>query len=180
MELGNFLGKLKGNKQEEPKKFLALILTDEVVQASVWSVGGGATEIISIGTPVEWDGDVGTTSELITAVDATISSATEGVGEDPSDVILGIPHSWTDKSDVLGVKKDFIIKIRKELELNIIGYVIITDSIISYLKLQEGTPSTSIIIQVSRDELTLLLVKPSVAVMMSSKTSKRGSHVLKS
>jgi hypothetical protein len=159
MELGNFLGKLKGSGKEEPKKFLALILTDEVVQASVWSVVNEATEILSIGTPVEWDGDTGTTTELITAVDATISSATEGIEDEPSEVILGIPHSWTDKGGVLGVKKEFIAKIRKELELVAIGYVIITDSVLSYLKMQEGTPTTSIMIQVSRDELTILLVR---------------------
>lgn len=159
MELGSFLGKLKGEKKEEPKKFLALVLTDEVVQASVWSVVEGQTETIAIGTPVEWDGDTGTTSELVTAVDATISSATEGLEDEPSEVILGVPHSWTDKKGILGVKKEFIGKIRKELELQAIGYVIITDSVLSYLKMQEGTPTTSILIQVSRDELTLVLVR---------------------
>jgi hypothetical protein len=160
MEIGNFLGKLKGSEKTEPKKFLALILTDEVVQASVWHVLDQVTEIVAIGTPVEWDGDTGTTSELITAVDATISSATEGFADEPSEVILGIPHSWTDKDGgILGVKKEFINKIRKELELQALGYVEITSSILSYLKMQEGTPTTSIVIQVSRDELTLVLVR---------------------
>lgn len=159
MELGNFLGKLKKLERVEPKKFLALILTDEVVQAAVWSVISGVTEIVALGMPVEWDGDTGTTTELITAVDATISSAVEGLGDEPSNVILGIPHSWTDKNGILGVKREFISKIRKELDLEPIGYVVITDSILSYLKIQEGTPTTSILIQVSRDELTLVLVK---------------------
>lgn len=159
MEIGNFLGKLKGSGKEEPKKFLALVLTDEVVQAAVWNVDSGATEIVALGTPVEWDGDTGTTGELVTAVDATISSATEGLSEEPNEVVLGIPHSWTDKNGVLGVKKEFIAKIRKELELTAIGYTIISDTILSYLKMQEGTPSTSILIQVSRDELTILLVR---------------------
>lgn len=159
MELGNFLDKLKGKEKEEPKQFLALVLTDEVVQAAVWSVIEEKTEIIAIGTPVEWDGDTGTTSELITAVDATISNAVEGLREEPNEVILGIPHSWTDKDGVLGVKREFINKIRKELDLKALGYVTITDSILSYLKMQEGTPTTSILIQVSRDELTLGLVR---------------------
>jgi len=159
MELGNFLDKLKGSDKEEPKKFLALILTDEVVQAAVWNVAHGQTDIVALGTPVEWDGDTGTTTELITAVDATISSAVEGLENEPNNVILGIPHSWTDKNGILGVKKEFISKIRKELELEAIGYVVITDSILSYLKMQEGTPTTSIILQVSRDELTLALVR---------------------
>jgi RNase H-fold protein (predicted Holliday junction resolvase) len=129
MEIANFLGKLKGSEHVEPKKFLALILTDEVVQASVWHVPGVHTEIVAIGTPVEWDGDTGTTSQLITAVDATISSAVEGLEVEPNEVILGIPHSWTEKDGILGVKKEFISKIRKDLELEAIGYVIITDSV---------------------------------------------------
>jgi hypothetical protein len=159
MELGSFLGKLKGESKTEPKKFLALVLTDEVVQASVWSVIAQSTEILAIGSPVEWDGDTGTTSELVTAVDATISSATEGLEDEPSEVILGVPHSWTDKNGILGVKREFISKIRKELELQAIGYVVITDSVLSYLKMQEGTPTTSILVQVSRDELILVLVR---------------------
>lgn len=159
MEIAGFLGKLKGGEKVEPQKFLALILTDEVVQAAVWNVSGEVTEVVAVGTPVEWDGDTGTTGELITAVDATISSAVEGLGDEPNSVILGIPHSWTDKNGVLGVKREFISKIRKELELEAIGYVVITDSILSYLKMQEGTPTTSILIQVARDEFTLVLVR---------------------
>lgn len=159
MELGNFLGKLKGEKKAEPKKFLALVLTDEVVQSAVWQVQNEQTEIVAVGTPVEWDGDTGTTSELVTAADATISSAIEGLEVDPTEVILGVPHTWTDKSGILGVKREFIKTISRELELKPLGFVVISDSILSYLKMQEGTPTTSIMIQVSRDELTLILVR---------------------
>lgn len=174
--MSKFLGKLKGSEHVEPKKFLALVLTDEVVQAAVWHVADGVTEITALGTPVEWDGNTGTTSELVTAVDATISSAVEGLAEEPNSIILGIPHSWTDKNGVLGVKREFISKIRKELELEAIGYVVITDSILSYLKMQEGTPSTSILIQVSRDELTLVLVR--LGQIEAVETIGRGDDVV--
>jgi hypothetical protein len=159
MALGDFLGKLKGGEKVEPPKFLALVLTDEVVQAAVWHVVNEQTEIVAVGTPVEWDGDTGTTSELVSAVDATISNAVEGVGTEPNGVILGISLGWTDAKGILGSKHDFIKTICKELELKPLGYVITTDSILSYLKMQEGTPTTSILIQVSRDELTLVLVR---------------------
>ncbi len=159
MELGNFIGKLKGQEKEEPKVFLALVLTDEVVQAAVWKVQHEQTEIIAIGSPVEWDGETGTTTELVTASDATISSALEGVDLDPDQVILGIPESWSDKEGILGVKREFIKVICKELELKPLGFAAITDAIISYLKMQEGTPTTSIMIQVARDELTLVLIR---------------------
>ena len=153
------MGKLKGKEKEELKQFLALVLTDEIVQAAVWQVVNEQTEIVALGTPVEWDGDTGTTSELVTAVDATISSATEGMTMEPNEIIFGILPSWTDKAGILGSKRDFIKSISHELELKPLGYVAITDSVLSYLKMQEGTPATSILIQVSRDELTLVLVR---------------------
>ena len=153
------LGKLKGKEKAEPKQFLALVLTDEQVQAAIWQVVNEQTEIVALGTPVEWDGDTGTTSELITAVDATISSATEGMTQEPNEIIFGILPSWTDKAGILGSKREFIKSISRELELKPLGYVAITDSVLSYLKMQEGTPTTSILIQVSRDELTLVLVR---------------------
>ncbi len=159
MEIGNFLGKLKGEDKKPPQQFLALVLTDEVVQAAVWNVVAGQTNIVSQGAPVEWDGDTATTNELVTAVDATISSATDGLDQEPSSVILGIPLGWSDKNGVLGVKRSLINQIRKDLDLTALGYVTITDSILSYLKLQEGTPSTSILIHVSRDEFVICLVR---------------------
>lgn len=159
MEIPNFLGKLKGESKLEPKKFLALELTDQIVQAAVWQVNGDVTEIVSLGTPVEWDGETGTTSELVTAADATISGATEGMGVEPTEMVIGVAHSWTDQNGIVGVKRELIKTVCKELELKPLGFVVLTDSILRYLKMQEGTPATSILIQVSRDEVVLVLVR---------------------
>lgn len=159
MAIGDFLGKLKGEGKAEPKKFLALVLTDQVVQAAVWSVIGDKTEIVALGTPVEWDGETGTTSELVSAADATISGATEGLTEEPTEMVIGVAHGWTDKNGILGAKRELIKTICKELELKPLGFVVLTDSILRYLKMQEGTPATSILIQVSRDEVVLVLVR---------------------
>lgn len=159
MQLGSFLGKLKGEGESEPKQFLALVLTDDIVQAAVWHVVHDQTEIIAKGTPVEWDGDSSTTNEFITASDAAISLATEGISQEVGQVILGIPHSWTTDKGILGAKQILIQKLSHELDLTPIGFVVISDSVISYLKIQEGTPTSSILVQVSADELLFVLVR---------------------
>lgn len=159
MELGNFLGKLKGKVEEHPESFLALVLTNNLVQSAVWQVAEGKTEIISLGTPVEWDGNTATTNELVQAVDATISSATEGLPTDPSKIIFGLANSWVDQSGILGSKKDLLKSICKDLELKALGYVVLSDCILKYLKMQEGNPATSILIQVAKQDITLSLVK---------------------
>ena len=159
MTVPNFLDKLTGKASPEEKTFLALVLSDHRVQAAVWKVVGAETEIVSLGTPVEWDGDVATTNELIQAVDATISSATEGLDLEPDEIVLGLANAWVDTSGIKQSKKDLIKSICRELSLKPIGYVVIADTIVKYLKMQEGAPPTSILIQVDRRSVTLSLVE---------------------
>ena len=159
MELGNFLGKLKGKNKEVPESFLALVLTNNLVQSAVWRVIEGKTELISLGTPVEWDGESATTNELVQAVDATLSSAIEGLESEPEKIIFGLANTWVNQSGILGSKKDLIKSICTDLELKPLGYVVLSDCILKYLKMQEGTPTTSILVQVSHSDLSLSLVK---------------------
>lgn len=159
MEIAGFLGKLKGEEKLEPKKFLALVLTDQVVQAAVWHVANAKTEVVSLGTPVEWDGNTATTSELVSAADATISVAIEGLTPEPTELVIGVSSSWTDKDGILGAKRELIKAVCQELELKALGFVVLTDSILRYLKMQEGTPATSILIQLTRSEIVLVLVR---------------------
>lgn len=158
MEIASFLGKLKGNK-EEPKKFLALELTDEIVQAAVWHVVEGKTELVTLGPPVEWDGDEKSESELVSAVDATISGAIEGLVTEPNEVVFGVASDWTTSDGLEPSKLALIKKICTELELKALGFVIIIDSVLRFLKLEEGTPATAIMIQVFQSTLSVSLVK---------------------
>lgn len=156
MAISNILDKIKKDP-ETPPKFLALELTDEAVQAAVWHVAGGRTEVTTVGIPVEWDGK--DEKELINAVDGTISNAIEGLEEEPDQVIFGVTSSWANKTGITDAKLSLIKKICKELEFKPLGFVVIGDSIIRYLKMQEGTPTSSILIQVSHDEIMVSLIR---------------------
>lgn len=158
MAIGDLLGKLKGDKAEAPQ-FLAIELTDEVIQAAVWKVVDGKTDIVTTGSPVEWDGDEKSTNELLSAADATVSSALEGLGQEPDQVIFGIESSWVEDGKISPNRLTLIKQICKSLELKPLGFVEIIDSVIRYLKMQEGTPSTSIMIQVLASEIVVTLVR---------------------
>lgn len=159
MEIGNLIGKIRGGEKDKPKPFLAVELTDEIVQAAVWHVEEGKTEIIAIGTPVEWDGDKAEAGELVTAADATISNATEGLAEEIGEVIFGLAGSWAGEGGILPEKLKLLKKLSQELELKPLGFVVINDSLLRYLKMQEGTPTTSILVQVATDTVTVSLVR---------------------
>jgi len=157
MELAGLLNKFKSTK-DEPKKFLALEITDEIVQAAVWHVVEGRTELVTTGSPVEWGGDSGEVSTLLSASDATISQAVEGLTTEPTETIFGVTTSWI-KDDKLEPAKLTIIKqICDEFELKALGFVDILDSVIRQLKVEEGVPPTALLIQVYKKNLTINLV----------------------
>lgn len=155
MELTNILGRLKSD-QEPPKPFLALELTDEVVAAAVWHVEDNVTQVVSLGIPMEWKNQGEKASDnLVEAVDATISSATEGLPLEPSEAVFGLPSSWTTSKGIDPAKLKLIKLVSSELELKPLGFVVLIDSLLRYLKMQEGTPSTSLLIHVTNDDVTV-------------------------
>lgn len=153
MELTNILGRLSRH-DEPPKPFLALELNDELVQAAVWQVVEGTTEVVSLGTPVEWTKDKDNKLEsLVQAADATISAATEGLEQEPDSVVFGLPGGWTNQEGILDSQLTLIKTLCHELELKPLGYVTVIDSLLRYLKMQEGTPPTSLLVQVETSEI---------------------------
>ncbi len=156
MELNNLLRKIK-HQEEEPKKFLSLELTDEIAQVAVWHVRDSRTEVVKIGTLENWNGE--DSEKLISSIDTSLSKAVEGLDPEPSEVILGLPFHWVSEQEIVENKKKLIKKICQDLELKPLGFVVITESLVKYLKLKEGTPTTSIIVHVEDSDVTVSLVK---------------------
>lgn len=159
MEISNLLGKIKGGEKDAPPSFLALEITDEIVQAAVWQVINGHTEVLAIGVPVEWDGEKGDVKELVSSVDATIGSALEGITQELNKVVFGLNSSWLDQEEILPAKRQLLKTISHDLELKPLGFVVVTDSLLRYLKMLEGTPTTAILIQVMSDTLNVFLLR---------------------
>lgn len=156
MELNNLLDKIK-NQEEEPRKFLALGITDDFVQTAVWQVKNSRTEVVSLGTAERWnDSD----SESLThAVDKSLTKAVESLQEDPNELVFGLPPHWVKDDEIVPEKKVLIKKLSKDLELKPLGFVVLTESLIRYLKIREGTPTSAILVQVEDTEITVTLVK---------------------
>ena len=156
MELTNILGRLK-SEQDAPQPFLALELTNELVAAAVWHVENDSTQIVTLGSTVEWNNSDSekANDNLIQAVDSSISVAVDGLPTEPNQAIFGIPSNWTTSQGIKKNKLSMIKLISRELELKPLGFVVILDSLLKYLKMQEGTPTTSLLIQVTHDEATI-------------------------
>lgn len=172
MELNNLLDKIK-NQEETPKNFLALQLTDDFVQTAVWHVKNARTEIVSLGTPENWnESDI---DSLTQAVDKSLAKANESLQDEPNELVFGLPAHWVKDDDITPEKKIYIKKLSKDLELKPLGFVVMTESLIRYLKIREGTPTSAIMVQVEDTEVTVSLVK--LGQVMGSHTVGRSEDI---
>lgn len=145
------------SQEPKPEQFFALNLSEEKVQAAVWTVKDGRTEIVKLGSSEAWDGK--TKEELLKAADQSLTQASAGLKPEPSGVIFGLPDTWIEKETITNEKKPWLKYLCDELELKPLGFVVTDTAIIAYLKIEEGTPISAILIQLNSSEINLTLVK---------------------
>lgn len=151
-----FLNKFT-SREPQVERFFALNIGEEKIRAAVWLVNQRRTEIVKPGQNETWDGK--TQESLLAAADRSLSAAAEGLKPEPTGVIFGLPEPWIDKETVAADKKPWLKYICKELELKPLGFVTVESAIIAYLKIEEGTPLSAVLIQVSAAEINLTLVR---------------------
>lgn len=158
MELNNLLEKIKNQEQQHPKRFLALELTEEILQTAVWEVKNAKTHLVSTGS-IESRSQKDKLESLLEKIDISLSHATEGLEKEPNEVIFGLPNQWVQKDSIKSDKKTLIKKICQELALKPLGFVVLTESLIRYLKIKEGTPLNAILAHITDTEITVSHVR---------------------
>lgn len=156
MEIKNIFKKLRPQR-ETVDNFFAVEITDDTVKSAVWSVIGGQTKVVSVGSSQNWDGKNKET--LLEAVDRSISQASEKLSAEPTGVIFGLPESWSDEAGVMAAKKPLLKHVCEELELKPLGFVVTDTALIAYLKIEEGAPANAILLQLGSTDLGVNLVK---------------------
>lgn len=144
-------------KEVPAEHFFALNLSEETVRAAVWTVAAGQTRVVNLGKSEPWDGK--TKESLLKAADQSLSQASEGVRPEPNGVIFGLPETWAEKDAINQEKKADLKLLCEELALKPLGFVVTDAAIIAYLKIEEGTPISAILLQLNSSEINLTLVK---------------------
>lgn len=159
MEIKGILEKIR---QKEPKKefLFALEIGHEIVKSAIWGIMDNEVKVMAIGETFSWEKE----EELVQAVDMTLSSVAQKFVPqqelvEPNKVVLGLPADWVEQDKIVAEKNHLIKKISQELELNPIGFVLINEAIIHYLKTNEGVPPTAIVVGLGIKRLTVCLVK---------------------
>lgn len=155
MSLGNFFSKLTKKTAEKKDNFLALEINSETVKAAVWSIANNQVEVLRFGSIEEWEDK----EDLLKATDATVTSACGGISPEPAKIIFGLPMGWVEDGDgILQKKKGLLANLCEKLNLKPVGFVVSLEALITYLKMQQGTPPSAVFIQLSETEINVSLV----------------------
>ena len=156
MDLKNFLPNRE--KKSSKKNFWAVIVEQGWVQAGIWTVEDGKAKVPFFSAPAAW----GLDEELINATDASLSSAIQEFPEseaEPSEAVFGVTSSWVEGGEI---KPEFLEKIKKictELALTPVGFVVLPEAIAHFIKSEEESPVSAVIIGVYNDTLGLTFFK---------------------
>ena len=154
MDLKSFLPKPKDKLQQ--KHYWALVIEPNWVQAGIWKIEDGKAKIIFSSNPSAWELD----EELINACDASLSAAIQGLPEDetePSEAVFGVSASWVDGGEIKPEHLEKIKKVCSELSLTPVGFVVLPEALAHYIKSEEGSGISAVVIGVYKENLEVSL-----------------------
>lgn len=156
MNLPVFLQKLSPLKKEEIEHYLALEIKNREVKAAVWQKVKEKIALVGTGNAScsgQWD-------DALKAADEAIMQASGDVPQEKiGKVILGIPQDWTSDTKIINKHLDNLKKLCTQLSLKPLGFIVIPEAIVNYLRQLEGVPPTALIIGPEEKSFTLTLVK---------------------
>lgn len=160
MEVKGILEKIRQQDSQKKEYLFALQLDEGIVKCAIWTIEAGTVKVIAIGQPQNW----GDEKDILTAVDASISSATEKAtilekNTEPNKVILGVAPDWVEDNKIIGDKLEVLKKIASELDLAPTGFVVTPEAVIHFLKTNDGIPPTAILVGGGAKRLIITLAR---------------------
>lgn len=160
-------------KKPKSDYFLTLVLQDEKIGSLIFEKI--AQKITVLGKAEEYlDSSIDEISfeELLDYCDKVVSQAEEQTSKDLGvlKTIFGLKQSWIVDSKI---KKDYIDrlqKVSKELELQPVGFLTISDAIVNIIQKDEGAPVSGILADIGKKFVTVTLIK--AGKIIESKTSE--------
>lgn len=157
-------------KPQEAEYFFTLGISQESLEAAVWSLMGNSLQILNtISQPFSLEDD------LVKAADLILDKVLGDLQIEPKKILFGVPDSWLTEGDL---KEGYLKTIRsvvKELDLEPLAYVATTRAVTHFLEKQENTPPTAILVGIEKNFVTVYVSK--VGRIEGVKTVKRGEDL---
>lgn len=151
----DFLKKPSENKEN----FWALLIEPEWIASAIWQVTDGKVEIVSISPATRWESTNDESKDnLIEVIDTSLSACTQNLADDvpdPTKTVFGVPNLWISEGNI---KPEYLVKLKKictDLSLIPSGFVVLSEAISHYIKQDEESPLTGIVVGISNEDLDL-------------------------
>lgn len=159
MDLGSFIPK---KKTESKVYYWALCLEPGWIQAGIWSIADGKSEVLSVSPASAWATD----DELVNATDTVLSAAVSEFPEDakePAKTVFGVPAAWVTDGQIQDAILEKIKTICSKLSLEPVGFVVLSEAIAHFIKSDEGSPMSAIVVGVTENNLEVSVVRIGVS-----------------
>jgi len=151
-------------KKVKPQYYLSLILRDEKAIAVVFKELSGVIKVVGQGEEY-FPGSIEDLSveQLLEICDKIISKAETPLpkGIETQKTIFALKENWVEESKIKKENLDKLKKVCDELGLTPIGFLVITEAIINLLQKEEGAPVTTILAQISKENVSVSHIKAS-------------------
>lgn len=154
MNLKDFLAQ----RENPPEAYWSIIIETASTQSGIWHIDGETAVIESIGVQSAYSNQ----DELITSVDASLSSAMQNLADDsvePKNTVFGVPFNWVTGGEIKDVHLGDFKKICDELSLTPVGFVVLPEAIAHLYKSDEGAPLSAVIVGLSENSLDISVFK---------------------
>lgn len=142
--------------QKSKKLFLGILLTEQSVQAVLWSIENAQIQVEKKSEIYQINNE----EETLPQTDKSLQDLGEQ-SEGLEEVIFGLEPSWSDKNGVLDNKKPLLKKLTEDLSLKAIGFIVLTEAVVK--NLQKTDPNlNSVLVFYSTTQVNVVLVENGV------------------
>ena len=156
MNLTDFLEKLKKSPAPTPVQyFYAIEISPSSIKTAIWQIVDGQASLLHLGPVKTWHSQ--STDNLVRSIKHSLKELPT-TDPQPYQVIFGLPLSWVSQNKVSVPRKRDLAQILKTLSLEPVGFVVIQEALVTYLKDKEGTPPSAFFVHLASREITVSLV----------------------
>lgn len=154
MDLKSILSKSSSTKDN----YWSLIIEPQWVSAAIWEIEGDAVKVVATGASSAWEKD----QELVNACDTALSSCITNLPDDvkePNKTVFGVTAEWVDGGTIKEEYLDRLKVVCQELSLEPTGFVVISEAVAHYVKVEEGSPLSAVVVGLAEEKLEVSLYK---------------------
>lgn len=149
-------------KKEKVEYFLSLVFRDEKINSFVFEQKASVIKIVNSQEETFSDSlDKTTFEELLDASDKIVSQAEDEL-DLPIEIqktVFGLKETWVKDAKIKKEYLDILKRLSNSLGLIPVGFLTISEAVVSLLQKEEGAPPSGVLVDVGKNSVTVSLVR---------------------